>query len=294
MIIIGCSHGKHLAGKVAKRLKAKYSELQVKKFPDGETKIRFLADVKGKDVILVQSFYGDMNWDVNDCVVEAIFAAETARDLGAKKVFLAAPYFPYLRQDKRFKPGESISLKIMAGLVDGHFDKVFVVDPHLHREAQLSHIFKIHSHKITSNPWIADYIRKNIKNPLIVGPDWESYKWAQRVAEQIGCEYVILEKVRYSGRKVKVTLNKKIDLDNKPVVFVDDMISTGNTILEASKNIRKLVAKKFYCVAVHGLFVEGALEKLRKANIEAVTTNTIPNKVAKIDVSGIVADALKI
>ena len=294
MIIIGCSHGKHLAGKVAKRLKAKYSELQVKKFPDGETKIRFLADVKGKDVILVQSFYGDMNWDVNDCVVEAIFAAETARDLGAKKVFLAAPYFPYLRQDKRFKPGESISLKIMAGLVDRHFDKVFVVDPHLHREAQLSHIFKIHSHKITSNPWIADYIRKNIKNPLIVGPDWESYKWAQRVAEQIGCEYVILEKVRYSGRKVKVTLNKKIDLDNKPVVFVDDMISTGNTILEASKNIRKLVAKKFYCVAVHGLFVEGALEKLRKANIEAVTTNTIPNKVAKIDVSGIVADALKI
>ena len=294
MIIIGCSHGKHLAGKVAKRLKAKYSELQVKKFPDGETKIRFLADVKGKDVILVQSFYGDMNWDVNDCVVEAIFAAETARDLGAKKVFLAAPYFPYLRQDKRFKPGESISLKIMAGLVDGHFDKVFVVDPHLHREAQLSHIFKIHSHKITSNPLIADYIRKNIQNPLIVGPDWESYKWAQRVAEQIGCEYVILEKVRYSGRKVKVTLNKKIDLDNKPVVFVDDMISTGNTILEASKNIRKLVAKKFYCVAVHGLFVEGALEKLRKANIEAVTTNTIPNKVAKIDVSGIVADALKI
>src|SRR3989338_4874231 len=294
MIIIGCSHGKHLAGKVAKRLKEKYSELQVKKFPDGETKIRFLADVKGKDVILVQSFYGDMNWDVNDCVVEAIFAAETARDLGAKKVFLAAPYFPYLRQDKRFKPGESISLKIMAGLVDGHFDKVFVVDPHLHREAQLSHIFKIYSHKITSNTWIADYIRKNIKNPLIVGPDWESYKWAQRVAEQIGCEYVILEKVRYSGRKVKVTLNKKIDLDNKPVVFVDDMISTGNTILEASKNIRKLAAKKFYCVAVHGLFVEGALEKLRKANIEAVTTNTIPNKVAKIDVSGIVADALKI
>ena len=289
MIIVGGSHGKHLAGKVAKRLKAKYSELEVKKFPDGETKIRFLADVKGKEAVLVQSFYGN----ANDCVVEAIFAADTARDLGAKRVFLAAPYFPYLRQDKRFKPGESVSLKIMAGLVDRYFKKVFVVDPHLHREAKLSHIFKVNSNKLTSNPLIADYIKKNIKNPLIVGPDWESYKWAQRVAEKIGCEYVILEKVRYSGRKVKVKLNKKIELGNKSVVFVDDIISTGNTILEAAKNIRRLGAKRFMCVAVHGIFVEGALEKLRKANINVVTTNTIPNKVAKIDVSGIVAKALR-
>ncbi|MEK6949783.1 MAG: ribose-phosphate diphosphokinase [Nanoarchaeota archaeon] len=293
MIIIGCSHGKHLAKKITSKLKRSYSEIQIKKFPDGETKIRFLVNLKGQDVALVQSFYGSINGDVNDCVVEAIFAADTARDLGAKRVFLVAPYFPYLRQDKRFKPGEGISLNIMSGLVDKYFEKVFVVDPHLHREAQLSRIFKIKSNKLTSNPLIADYIKKNIKNPLIVGPDWESYKWARRVAEKIGCEYVILEKVRYSGRKVKVKLSKKIELDNKSVVFVDDMISTGNTILEAAKNIRRLGARKFSCVAVHGIFVEGALEKLRKANINVVTTNTIPNKVAKIDISGVVADALR-
>ena len=293
MIIIGCSHGKHLAGKVAKRLKVKYSELEVKKFPDGEIKVRFLADVKGKEVVLMQSFYGGMKGDVNDCVVEAIFGADTAKDLGARKVSLVAPYFPYLRQDKRFKPGEGISLKAIAGLINKYFDKVLIIDPHLHREAKLSHIFKINSNKLTSNPLIADYIKKNIKNPLIVGPDWESYKWAQRVAEKIGCEYVILEKVRYSGRKVKVKLNRKIKLDNKSVVFVDDMISTGNTILEAAKNIRRLGARKFSCVAIHGIFVEGALEKLRNANIKVVTTNTLPNKVAKIDVSGIVAKALR-
>lgn len=292
MIIIGCSHGKHIGNNIAKKLKASYSGLEVKKFPDGETKVRFPADVRGKDVVLVQSFYGDVKGDVNDCVIEAIFAASTAKELGAKKVFLAAPYFPYLRQDKRFKPGESVSLKIMAGLVDRYFDKVFVIDPHLHREAKLSHIFKINSNNLTSNPLIAEYIKKNIKNPLIVGPDWESYKWAQRVAEKIGCEHVILEKVRYSGRKVKVKLNRKIELDNKSVVFVDDIISTGNTILGAAKNIRKLGAKKFSCVAVHGIFVEDALEKLRKANINVVTTNTIPNKVAKIDVSVVVAEAL--
>ncbi len=289
MIIIGCSHGRHIAKKVAGKLKAAYSDLAVKKFPDGESKIRFLADIKGKNVVLIQSFYGN----VNDCVVEAVFAADTAKDLGAKKIFLAAPYFPYLRQDARFKPGDCVSLMAMARLVDKYFDGVFIIDPHLHREAQLSHIFRIKSHKITSNPLIAKYIKKKIKNPLIVGPDWESYKWAQKVAEKIGCGYVILEKVRYSGRKVKVTLNKKIDTRGKSPVLVDDMISTGNTLIEAAKSIRKLGAKRFTCIAVHGIFVENSLQKLKKANIQVITTNTMPNKTGKIDISGLIAEALK-
>src|SRR3989338_9668403 len=84
MLIIGCSHGKHLAEKIARKLKASYSELKVEKFPDGETNLRFMGNVKGKEVVLVQSFYGA----INDCVIEVIFAADTAKELGAKKVFL--------------------------------------------------------------------------------------------------------------------------------------------------------------------------------------------------------------
>lgn len=289
MLIVGCSKGTHLAGKIAKKLKSSYSELKVKKFPDGEIKVRFMSNVKDKVVALVQSFYGN----INDLVVEIIFAAETAKDLGAKKVFLMAPYFPYLRQDKRFKAGDCVSVEVMGRLVDRYFDKVFIIDPHLHREVKLSDIFSIKSKKLTANPLIADYIKKNIKNPLIVGPDWESYKWARIVAEKINCEHVIMQKKRYTGRKVKVTLNKKVDISNKNVIFVDDMISTGNTLLEAVKNLKKLGAKKFNCIAVHGIFVENALEKLRKANVKVVTTNTIPNKVAKIDVSGLIVDSLK-
>ena len=140
---------------------------------------------------------------------------------------------------------------------------------------------------------IRDYIKKNIRNPLIVGPDWESYKWARKVAEEIGCKSVILEKKRFSGRKVKVTLNEKVDISGKNVVFVDDIISTGHTIIEAAKNIRKLGAKSFTCIAVHGVFVDNALERLRKSNIKVITTNTIPNKVSKIDVSGLVAEGLR-
>ncbi|MCH8329209.1 MAG: ribose-phosphate diphosphokinase, partial [Nanoarchaeota archaeon] len=137
MIIIGCSKGTHLAGKIARKLKSPYSNLEVKKFPDGELKVRFTSNVHGKDVVLVQSFYGN----VNDCIVEVIFAAETAKDLGAKKVFLAAPYFPYFRQDKRFKSGQCISIEVMARLMSKYFNKVFIIDPHLHRETKLSHLF---------------------------------------------------------------------------------------------------------------------------------------------------------
>ncbi|MBI2135417.1 ribose-phosphate diphosphokinase [Candidatus Woesearchaeota archaeon] len=288
MIIIGCSRGKHIAGKIAKKLNKPYSELNAKRFPDGEIYVRFMKNVKGKDVVLVQSFYGY----INDCVVEAIFAAETARELGAKSVTLVAPYFAYLRQDSRFNPGECISIKVIGKLFSRYFDKIIVIDPHLHRQTKLKDLFSTKIDKLTTNPYIADYIKKNIKNPLIVGPDWESYKWAQRVAEKIGYPFVILNKKRLSGRKVKITINKKIDIGNKNIVFVDDIISTGHTILEAAKKLKRLGAEKFCCIAVHGLFVEHALEKLRKAKINVITTNTIPNKVSKIDVSGLVAEKL--
>ena len=289
MLIVSCSHGKHLAKKIANKLKKPYSELEVTHFPDSEIKLRFKADVRRKVVVLVQSFNGR----INDCVIETLFAAETARDLGAKKVILAAPYFPYLRQDKRFNPGECISLQTIAKNIDEDFDEVLIIDPHLHREKTLKHIFRIKSHKLTANPLIVEHIKKNINNPVIIGPDWESYKWAQKVAENIGCDFAIMEKNRISSRKVKVKLHKKIDIKNKNLVFIDDMISTGHTLLEAIKSMKRLGAKKVTCFAVHGILVENALQKLRKAGAEVITTNTIPNKAGRIDVSGLVSDRLR-
>ena len=288
MIIISCSHGLHLAKKIADKLNKPYSALEVTHFPDSEIKLRFKVEVKDKVVVLVQSFYGN----INDCVIETLFAAETAKGLGAKKIVLVAPYFPYLRQDKRFNPGECISLQTIAKNIDEDFDEVYIIDPHLHREKTLGHIFNIKAHKLTADPLIADYIKKNIKNALIVGPDIESYKWAEKTAEIIGCESVILRKKRYSARKVKISLNKKIDLKNKNIVLVDDIISTGHTLLETIKFLKKLGAKKINCTAVHGIFAENALFKLLKAGARVVTSNTIPNKVSKIDVTNLIAEHL--
>lgn len=289
MLIVSCSHGNNLGYLIAKKLMKKHSELIVNKFPDDELVTRFNPTLKSKTVVLVQSFYKS----ISDCMIEIIFAAKTAKELGAKKVILVAPYFPYLRQDKRFHKGESVSQSIIADLMDKYFDAVYIMDPHLHRKNKLSNIFKIKSIKLTANPLIADYIKHHIKNPVIIGPDEESYKWAKSVAEYLGAESRIFKKKRYSSYHVKVRLNKKVDLKNKNVVIVDDIISTGHTILETSKILKKLGAKNIYCVCIHGIFVDDALNKLKKARIKIISTNTIPNKAAKIDVSGVIAESLE-
>lgn len=288
MLIVSCSHGKQLGCLIAKKLDKEHSELITDKFPDDELHIQFKPELKNKTIILVQSFYKN----ISDCIIEAILAAKTANGLGAKKVILVAPYFPYLRQDKRFHKGEAISQDIIAGLIDKYFDAVYILDPHLHRKSKLEELFKIKSKKLTSNALIADYIKKHIKNPVIIGPDEESYKWAKNVADMLGVESRILKKKRHSSYHVEVKLNKKVNLKDKKVVIVDDIVSTGHTILETANVLRESGAKNIYCICVHGIFAGNALNKLRKAKINVISTNTVPNKMAKIDVSGVIAGSL--
>ena len=288
-MIVSCSHGKHLGYLIAKKSRNKHSFLFAYKFPDDELRIRFNSELKNRNVALVQSFYRN----VSDCIIEAVLAARTARELGAKKVVLVAPYFPYLRQDKLFHKGEAVSQRIIAGLMDKYFDAVYIMDPHLHRKNKLGDIFRIKAEKMTANDLIAGYIRKKIKDPVVIGPDEESYKWARNVAEIINAESRIMKKKRYSSYHVKVALNEKIGLKSRNAVIVDDIVSTGHTILETAKILKRLGAKNIYCICVHGIFANDALSKLKKAGVKVISTNTIPNKAARIDVSGEIAQNLR-
>ena len=121
MLIIGCSNSRKLAKKVAKNIKAEYSALTVKKFPDGELYIKFEADLKNKEVILVQTLY-----PANESLLEIILAGHTAKELGAKKIKLVIPYLAYIRQDKRFNPGEAVSSKIIGKLLN-FFDEIITI-----------------------------------------------------------------------------------------------------------------------------------------------------------------------
>lgn len=286
-IVFGGTNSVDLARKIARKIKAPYSSLFVKHFPDGETNLRLPADVKNKEVILVES----MHPNPNESMIEIIFAARTAKELGAKKVTIVAPYLAYMRQDKRFYPRECKSNTIMSALMTCG-DKIITVDPHLHRINSLKEIFSIPAKRISANEMIAKYIKKNIKNAVVIGPDSESYQWAEAIAKKINLHAIVLKKKRYTSRHVKIKMKKDIDFRGKNAVIVDDIISTGNTMIEPIKQIKKMGAKKVYCIGVHGLFVEDALKKLRKLKAKVITTNTIPNPVAKIDLSADIAKAL--
>lgn len=287
-MIIGCSQGKHLAKKVARILKQPYSELCTRVFPDGESYVKLPKNIKGKNLVFLQSFSGG----VNDCLIEVLFAAYTARKLGARRITLAASYFPYLRQDKRFHEGETISIEVVAHLMNTHFDDLLILDPHLHRKENLSTIFNIPITHVSSNECIATYIKRNLPEGSLIGPDWESYKWAQQIAEQLGRDCYILHKKRWSARTVKVYFDKNIHLGKKAII-VDDIISSGNTLLETIKGLKKRRVKYITCIAVHGIFAENALKKLRKTGAKIITTNSIQNKTGSIDISNVIAEGLK-
>lgn len=290
MIVTSCGNSVKLAKTLARKLKAKYSPLTILSFPDGDIYLKFNTSLTGKKVILVQSFQPLPNRSLFDL----LFAAETAKDLGAKKVILVAPYLAYMRQDKRFHPGEAISSRIMAKLLNNSVDKIITIDPHLHRYKSLKDIFAIPAKTLTANTLIADYIQKKIKNCVIIGPDWESYQWAETIAKRIGAESTVLRKTRFSSRRVTEKMIKPVQIAGKRAVIVDDIISTGHTIAEAAKQARKMKAKSITAIGVHGLFVEEAINKLRKAGVDKIiTTNCIEHKTNKIDVTPLILTELK-
>ena len=285
-LVIGCSQGLGLAHSIAKRINGQFSPLLVQRFPDGELKLKFSVAPKGRHVVLVQSLHPP-----NEQLLELVFAIHTAKELGAESVTAVVPYMAYLRQDKRFHPGECVSNKIAAGLLR-EADGVITVDPHLHRVKNLKEIFHVPVRTLSANSLLADFIAKHYHEELILGPDEESYQWASRIAERVKAHAIVLRKKRFGSRKVSIKIHGDVDIKGKTVVIVDDIVSSGHTMLETIKEAKRLGARKIVCITVHGIFAEGALKKIQKLGATVHATNTMQNPVAHIDVSGLLADAL--
>ena len=198
-----------------------------------------------------------------------------------------------MRQDKRFNPGECVSSRIMAKLLNPCIDHLITIDPHLHRYKSLRDIFTMKTSCLTANSLIAQYIKTHFHKPVIIGPDWESYQWAEDIAKRVGVESTVFRKTRLSSRHVEEKMIKKVELKNKNVIIVDDIISTGHTMIEAAKKARKLKAKSVTAIGVHGLFVEDALGKMKKYFDKVVTTNCIEHQTNEIDVASLLSEELK-
>ncbi|RLE66936.1 MAG: ribose-phosphate diphosphokinase [Thermoprotei archaeon] len=293
MKVLAGSGSRVLGLKVARLLNAEMVDVQVRRFPDGEIYVRLLGEVEGEDVVLVQS----MGKNPNELLVEFLLLADTLKDLKARKVIAVVPYFPYARQDARFKPGEAFSLKTVVKLVeDVGIDAMITVDMHLHRIESPSKIFNIPAFNLTAMPLLAEYALKtlNLEEPIVVGPDEEAEQWAKTAAESIGSGYLVLSKVRLDDYKVEISSPQLNRVKGRNVLIVDDIISTGGTMSKAVKQVSEAGAKRIVAACTHPLLVGDSVYNILKAGAECVIgSDTVQSHVSYVSVAPIIANKLK-
>lgn len=277
-----------LATAMADRLRLPIGRLAVRRFPDGESYVRIDTPVRDRHVVIVCGLH-----DPDPKTLALLFTAATARELGASKVGLVAPYLSYMRQDKRFHQGESIASVLFANLLSRYFDWIATVDPHLHRWKSLGEIYSVPSTVVHAAPLLAEWIRKNVSSPILIGPDSESEQWVSAVARLAGAPHFVLDKVRRGDKDVVVSVPDSQLLQGRTPVLVDDIISTARTMIAALEQIVSRDTPRPVCVGVHAVFSGDAYSTLQAAGAaNIVTTNTIPHPSNAIDIASPVADAI--
>jgi len=272
---------------LARALDAEIADTELRRFPDGETYFRFDTSPAGRDVILLAGLARP-----DEKLPALIFAAQTARALQAKSVGLIAPYLPYMRQDRMFRPGEAISSIHFAKIISGVVDWLVTLDPHLHRWKALSDIYDVPAEAAHAAPAIADWIRREIQRPVLIGPDAESRQWVSRIARLAGVDHVVMNKSRHGDRKVEITSPDLGRWRNHTPVVLDDMISTGMTFIAATRAVLEQGLPAPICCAIHAIYSDDADNALHQAGAaRIVTTNTIAHSSNAIDVSAILAAA---
>jgi ribose-phosphate pyrophosphokinase len=265
---------------LSRALGAEQAVLEQRRFPDGETYVRFPSPVAGRVVALVASL------DRPDPKIPSVlFALETARELGARSVGLVAPYLCYMRQDRRFHDGEAISARLFARILSRSTDWLATVDPHLHRIHDLADVFEVPARVAHAAPAIAAWIRSSVDQPVLVGPDEESEPWVADVASRVGAPWIAFRKIRRGDRDVELLAPDVAPWRDHTPVLIDDIVSTARTITGAATALRNAGMRAPRCVAVHAVFADGAEEALRAAGVALVTCNTVPHPSNGIDVT---------
>jgi len=267
--------------RLARSIGAPHSRVGVHTFPDGETLIRIRPASEGAAVV-VRSLY-----DPDAKIPGTLFAADALRRVGAERVTLVAPYLPYMRQDRVFRPGEPISQRVIGGIFRRAFDRVLTIEAHLHRVSRLDRVMGAGSRSISAAPAIAEWIQGTTpRRPLVVGPDSESEPWVKAIADRAGAPWVVGRKTRRSDRSVRVRLPQVPTCSR--AVIVDDIASSGATLAEAARRLRQQGIETIDAVVVHAIFAAGALDEIGAASIRRVVScDTIPHRSNHIRIAGL-------
>jgi ribose-phosphate pyrophosphokinase len=283
MIVVGGSASTGLAKDLARELNAEYVQALTKTFPDGETYARIDRDALHGEVVIVQNSYP------NDKLVELLLLQDAALGLGAEKVTCVIPYFGYARQDERFNRGEPLSAKVMVEHIQMSADRVVLVD--IHNPEIMDWFTKAKVKDVHAAPCIGDFFKEHGVD-LVLAPDEGALKRAGWTAERLGVDWDYMIKTRLSGTHVHMT-PKNIDAKDRRVLIVDDIISTGGTIIAATEELKRLGARNVMAACTHGLFVGNALDNLKKHVDKLACANTLESEGSLISVAPVVARAIQ-
>jgi ribose-phosphate pyrophosphokinase len=290
LTVIALPGAEPMAERIAHHLEAPRCRLESRRFPDGETYLRVADEVAGREAVVVAQLR-----EPDPQIPGLLFIADALRELGATRVGLVAPYLPYMRQDQRFQPGEAVTSRSFARLLSTAFGWLVTVDPHLHRHAAMDAIYSIPAAVVPSAPAIAAWVQTQVRRPHLIGPDEESAQWVSQVAELVGCPFSVLRKQRRGDREVALTLPDLDALRDHTPVLVDDIIASAHTMATATQLLLLQGFAAPICVGVHALFAGDASALLRAAGAaRVVSCNTLPHPSNGIDVSGALAEAVRV
>ena len=277
------------AAELARHLGATAGAVEFRRIPDGESYYRIASDVRDCDVVVVAALR-----DPDTLALGLWYVADTAREMGARRIGLVAPYLPYMRQDARFHDGEAVTSRSFGRFVSQAFDWLVTVDPHLHRYPTLDIVYSIPSVVVPSAPAIARWLQGHVAKPVVIGPDSESEQWAGDVARRVGCPSQVLTKTRLGDRHVEISLPEPGLAEGRQPVLVDDIISSGHTMAEAVRHVRSAFGTPPVCIGVHALFAPEARDLLLAAGASQVLTcNTVPDASNAVDVLPDIAAAVR-
>ncbi len=271
-----------LAKEVVKATGAQLGEKEVKVFPDGETYVRILTKVTGKKAVVIHTTKN------NDDLIELLFTLSALRDCGAHAVVCVIPHILYQRQDEAFKEGEAVSAKVILNIINRYADEIITVNAHFFDEGGKSSFGGVKVLNLDAFPLLGEHF-KNVPDLAIIAPDEGAMHYAEAAGKAIGCPHDYLIKKRIDGETVEMQ-PKALDIKGRNVVILDDIISTGGTMIKAAEMLKKQGAKSVRIGCVHGLFTKG-VDIFGK--LDVVCTDSLPTKLSKVSLAPILIKALK-
>ncbi|MEM0155399.1 MAG: ribose-phosphate diphosphokinase [Thermoplasmataceae archaeon] len=281
MIIVAGSTSRRLAAEISERTHSQVADVERRRFPDGELYLRIKKDLKDQEVMMISSTTND------ESLIETMLLIDAAREFRPRSILAIIPYFGYARQHMRYNEGEPVSSKVWTYLLERFADKIISID--IHDEQTLSY-----SSKPFLNISIMDSIASHYRDRAIdyvVSPDDGGSRRSLEVAQRLSAESFYLDKKRIDSSTVEMKF-PDIDIKGKNILVVDDVISTGGTILKAVKLIRERGAARVYVSAVHGLFVGESQKKIEDIADDLAVTETVETRSSKISIAKEILDKI--